>query len=159
MKLLKKKEPTDELKNWRPVCMANTEYKIYSRIITVRLQRIAEKHGILEETQEGFRAEHSTRRQVERLLHVLHKAKDANKQVYLTFLDFTNAFNSIDLEPSFRILEKYGIPDVDILRIMYKEAYFKAEAQGQHTGPIPLTRGTKQGDPLSPTLFNLVINI
>lgn len=150
VKLLLKKEPADTLGNWRPVCMANTEYKIYSQIITIRLQRIAESHGILETSQEGFRAERSTRRQIERLLHVLYKARDERKRVYLALLDFTNAFNSIDLEPSFLLLESYGIPDVHIIRNMYEGAHFKAEANGRFTAQISLSRGTKQGDPLSP---------
>jgi hypothetical protein len=62
-----------------------------------------------------------------------------------------------------QILEALNIPDVDLLLKMYQPgAYYKArmsQANGLVTARILLTRGTKQGDPLLPVIFNLTINM
>ena len=95
VQLLFKKPPSVKLTSWRPVCMAETSYRIFSTVIACRLQKMAEAHGILEHTQEGFRSSRSTRRQIERLCCILRESKMVGIPVVGVFLDFCNAFNSI----------------------------------------------------------------
>jgi ribonuclease HI len=158
--LLFKKHPSNKISNWRPICMAETSYRIFSSIVATRLQTVAEKSGILEHTQEGFRPLHGTRRQIERLLSILRKSKLARVPVIAVFLDFCNAFNSIDITAAIKILKSFGIPDIHVIEEMYRDAHFIVQGpDGTTTARIPLTRGTKQGDPASPIIFNIVINV
>jgi hypothetical protein len=126
--------------------MAETSYRIFSSIVATRLQTVAEKSGILEHTQEGFRPRHGTRRQIERLVCILRKSKLARVPVVAVFLDFCNAFNSIDITAAIKILKSFGIPDIHVIEEMYRDAYFTVRGpDGVTTARIPLTRGTKQG--------------
>ncbi len=80
----------------------------------------------------------------------------------MAYLDFKNAFNSIDVQACFKILRGYNLPDMDLLKKLYSDAYYDVRtSDGRLTSRIPLTRGTKQGDPLSlsPIIFNLTINM
>jgi hypothetical protein len=78
----------------------------------------------------------------------------------VAYLDFKNAFNSMDVQACLKILREYNLPDVDLLEQLYSEAYYEVRTtDGRLTSRIPLTRGTKQGDPLSPIIFNLTINM
>ena len=61
---LLKKEPNSSLKNWRPICLLQLSYKIFTAIVNSRLQRIAEHNGVFEHTQEGFRAKRSGKQQI-----------------------------------------------------------------------------------------------
>ena len=159
IRFLFKKHPATKLGNWRPITLIEFTYKILSCILTKRMNDLAEHYGILEETQEGFRRHRGTRRQFERVRHILRDQQRAGKKVYVAYVDFSNAFNAVDIEACMRAFEAFGFPDVDILRNIYKDAWFQACTDFGETAQIPLTRGTKQGDPASPTIFNVLLNI
>ena len=91
---LLKKQELQLLKNWRPITLLELSYKIFSAIITKRLQRIAEYYHIYDESQEGFRQGRSTRRQIERITQILHAQRRSKKPIYIAYVDFSNAFNS-----------------------------------------------------------------
>jgi hypothetical protein len=71
---LLKKEDVLHTAGYRPVYLLDTVYKILSAIVTDRLYRLAERHGLLDPSQEGFRRLHSTQRQVQSLHWVIQDA-------------------------------------------------------------------------------------
>jgi hypothetical protein len=54
------KPPATDISNWHPVCLLNTSNRLFSSIITRRLNRIAEEHDILDHVQEAFRRKRNT---------------------------------------------------------------------------------------------------
>lgn len=158
VRFLYKKGDMLDLNNYRPVCLQDAVYKILSAIITDRLYRISERHGLLDPSQEGFRRLHSTQRQVQSLHWAFEEARHHKRSLYCAYLDFKNAFNSVDHEALWRWLTEMNIPDVDLLRSLYLGAHYRAELPYGTTAPIQLFRGTKQGDTLSPLLFGLIFN-
>ncbi len=145
--------------NYRPVCLQDTVYKVLSAVLTDRLYHISEKYGLLADTQEGFRRLRSTTRQAQSLQWAIEDAAQRKTLLCIAYLDFENAFNSIDHEALWQWLESLGIPDVDLLRSLYKHAFYTAEFPYGSTARVQLTRGKKQGDLISPLLFELVFNI
>ena len=95
--LFKKGDPLN-IANYRPVCLQDTAYKILTAILTDRLYRLAERHQLLDASQEGFRRLHSTQRQVQSLHWAFESAAERKATLYCCYLDFRNAFNSIDHE-------------------------------------------------------------
>jgi hypothetical protein len=79
-------------------------------------------------------------------------AADQRKQLWVVYLDFANAFNSVDHESLWRWLRESNVSGVDLLRSLYDKSYYVADLPYRQSVPIPLTRGTKQGDKLSPHL-------
>ena len=144
--------------SYRPVCLLATVYKILSAIITDRLYRLCEQNGLLESSQEGFRRKRCTQRQVQSLHWVIEQAAQSGGTLYVAYLDFENAFNSVDHEAVWRWLAELNIPDVDLLRSLYEGAHYEADLPYGRSAPVTLTRGTKQGDILSPLLFGLIFN-
>jgi hypothetical protein len=145
VQFLFKKQPATDISNWRPVCLLAVSYRLFTRCITLRLNNIAEAYGIFDSVQEAFRHSRNTRRQVETLLNIIRLASRKGLKLVITYLDFRNAFNSVDVEACMRILEAMNIPDVDLIRSMYQGAYYQARTStGELTARIPLTRGTKQ---------------
>ena len=58
-----------------------------------------------------------------------------------------------------RWLTELNIPDIDLLRALYAaRAHYEADLPYGRSAPVYLSRGAKQGDILSPLLFNIVLN-
>ena len=138
---LLKKQELQLLKNWRPITLLELSYKIFSAIITKRLQRIAEYYHIYDESQEGFRQGRSTRRQIERITQILHAQRRSKKPVYIAYVDFSNAFNSVDVDAMLYILQQLNFPDTHILQEMYRNSWYQAGTIYGVTAKIPLKIG------------------
>ena len=102
-------------------------YKVLSAVLTDRLYRISEKYGLLADSQEGFRRMRSTTRQAQSLHWAFEDAARQKETLYVAYLDFENAFNSIDHEALWQWLERLGIPDIDLLRSLYRGAFYRAQ--------------------------------
>ena len=156
--LLFKKGDYDDPRNYRPIVLLSLIYKILTAIITDRLNHITEKYNLLDDSQEGFRKLRSTSRQIQSLLWDREDAEARSKALYLVYIDFKNAFNSMDLEAIWAWLELMNVPDVALLQNIYKDTFCQVDTPFGLSAPIFLTRGTKQGDCLSPLLFSLLFN-
>ena len=73
--LVKKAGSEGALEDLRPVCLMSTAAKIITGIWAHRLSTTLEERGVLEDVQEGFRPDRSTKRQVLRLLNCINDAK------------------------------------------------------------------------------------
>ena len=93
---------------YRPGCLLVKAYKCLSAIITDRLYRLAERHGLLDPLQEGFRTLCSTQRQVQSLHWALQEAAEHQETVYCCNMDFCNAFNNVDNLALWRWLRELG---------------------------------------------------
>lgn len=158
IKLLYKKGDPTLCKNYRPVVLLRACYKLYSSILTDRLYAISERHNLLHPSQEGFRRHRSCGRQAQSLFWAYQEAKKRKETIVVAFLDFANAFNSVDHPALWKWLREIGVPDVDMLEDLYSESYYQADTVYGTSAKVFLTRGTKQGDGLSPLLFSLIFN-
>ena len=128
--ILLKKEAFFDTGGYRQMCLLNTVYKCLSAIVTDSLYRLAERHCLLDPSQEGFRRLHSTVQQVQTLqsLHwAVQEAAERREQLFCVYLDLRNAFNSIDHQALWQWLKELNIPDVDLLQSLYSGAYYKAD--------------------------------
>ena len=99
--------------------MLNAGYKIYAKIVNNRLNTIA--HSLLLEEQCGFRKGRSCTDNIFSLKKILEKRREFNLKTYIAFIDYVKAFDMIDREQLWSIMQKNGYPKhlIQIIQGMY----------------------------------------
>ena len=157
--LIHKKGDEHDLGKWRPIALANTLYKLWTGMVTQCLVKHAEHYDILSSSQEGFRAETNTIRQLQNLANVLSEAKICQQDMYLLYITFSSAFNTIDHDKLLCIMHDLGFPQdvIEVIADLYTDAVTRIKLDFAVTDLIELGRGTIQGDIPSPILFLIFI--
>ena len=93
--------------NSRGIMLLVIASKVLCRIILSRMQSPVE--GKLRDEQAGFRWERSCFDQITTLRIIIEQSLEWNTGLYMVFLDFEKAFDSIDREMLWKILRHYGI--------------------------------------------------
>lgn len=116
--------------------------KILSRVILNRLKGALD--AILREEQAGFRKGRSCPDQIVTLCIIVEQSVEWQSSVYICFMDFAKAFDSVNRKGLCRLLPYYGAPAeiTNLIRKFYKG--FKA---------LIVHSGVRQGCLLSPPLF------
>ncbi|KAJ9521499.1 hypothetical protein QJQ45_008789 [Haematococcus lacustris] len=157
--LYKDKGEETDLNSYRPVGLANTVYKLWTSLITKTLSEYAEANGMLSKNQAGFRSHRNTTQQLQMLVMALEDAKLAKADIYALLVDFTSAFNTTCQDKLLWIMHDLGFPTdaTDAVKDLYTGATTRFKTPYGHTDPVPVDRGTIQGDSLSPFLFLIYI--
>ena len=155
--LLYKKGDLTETGNWRPIGLATTLYKLWTAMLTEALSSYAEHYDILSSSQEGFRKGHNTTRQLQTFMNVCSDAHLSQQDLYVFFVDFSAAFNTIDHDKLLQIMYDLGFPEdaVNVVQDLHTSATTYVDLPQGKTAHIDICRGTIQGDTLSPFLFSI----
>ena len=109
----------------------------------------------LSDIQAGFRKGRRTRDQIENILWIIEKAREFQKDIYFCFIDSTKAFDCVDHNKLWKILE-IGIPDLTCLMWNWYEGQEATLRTGYGTTDwFQIRKGVRQGCILSTCLFNL----
>ena len=73
------------------------------------------------DVQAGFRKDRGTRDQIANICWIIEKAKELQKNIYFCFIDYDKAFDCVDHNKLWKILQDMGIPDhlTCLLRKLY----------------------------------------
>ena len=82
--------------------------KVMVKILQTRLQQYVNRE--LPDVQAGFREGRGTRDQVANICWIIEKAKEFQK-IYFFFIDYAKAFDCVDHNKLWKILQEMGIPD------------------------------------------------
>ena len=109
----------------------------------------------LPDFQAGFRKGRGTRDQIANIHWIVEKAREFQKNIYFWFIDYAKAFDCVDHNKWWKILQEMGIPDhlICLLRNLY--AGQKATVRTRNgTDWLQIGKEVWQGCILSPCLFN-----
>jgi retron-type reverse transcriptase len=89
----------------------------------------------------------------------IYELKDKNHMIIS--LDAEKAFDKIQHAFMIKVLERSGIqgPYVNMIKALYSTPVANIKVNGEKLEAIPLKSGTRQGCPLSPYLFNIVLEV
>jgi hypothetical protein len=78
----------------------------------------------------------------------------------ITFVDYTHAFDSVNRNKLIECLKKFDVPDklIRLIALTLKHTRARVKINKDYTEEFIVKCGVKQGDPLSATLFSLVID-
>ena len=102
-------------------------------MLQARLQQYMNRE--LPDVQAGFRKGRRTRDQIANILRIIKKARECQKNIYFCFTDYAKAFDSVDHNKLWKILQEVGIPDY--LTCLLRNLYAGQEATvrpGHETG-------------------------
>ena len=99
-----KKGNADELKNWRPVTLLNCDYKIVATVLALRMQKIMPT--IINETQVGYIKDRLGGFNVRIVQDMIDFMKEKSLEGAIMMVDFTKAFDVIDISFIMTCLEK-----------------------------------------------------
>lgn len=145
-----------DIRNWRPITIGPIILRLFSNIVNRRLTEACPAHP----RQKGFTETPGCAENLQVLKGLIDMSKVSKRSLAVVFVDFAKAFDSISHQ---HIDAALACKKVDIhIRRLIKSAYRQCTTNvmtgSGFTPPIKLKVGVKQGDPLSPTLFNLALD-
>ena len=150
-----KKGALNNCNNWRGITLLSIPSKILAKIIINRISTATDEY--LREEQAGFRKGRGCTDQIFVLRNIIEQCTEWQRQLYINFVDFQKAFDSIHRESLWKILRSYGIPAklVDIIKSFYNN--FTCSLQNSNI-MFQVKTGVRQGCVMSSVLFNMVID-
>ena len=108
------------------------------------------------DVQAGFRKTRGTRDQIANISWIMEKAREFQKNIYFCFIDYAKAFDCVDHNKLWKILQEMGIPDhlTCLLRNLYAEQEATVRTAHGTTGLFQIGKGVRQDCILSPCLFD-----
>lgn len=153
-----KKGDLRQCSNWRGITLLNTVNKLLSSLILQRMSPVVET--ILRKEQAGFRPGRSCVDHINTTRIIIEQSIEYNSSLYLLFVDFERAFDTVSRPALWDALSSKGIPPkiIHLIRELYTDAKCKVRYRGEESQPFELNTGVKQGCVLSPTLFLLLLD-
>ena len=154
--LLPKSGDRTNVGNWRPITIGNLLIRLYAKIWDKRLR----KKITINERQKAFVPMDGCFENVKILQTVMKQSKKQKRELNIVFLDLAKAFDTVLHTSISKALERKGVPKevCDMVLDLYEGALTEIRTPVGKTRKIDINAGVKQGCPLSPLLFNLVMD-
>lgn len=142
--------------NYRGISVLSSIGRLYGRILTKRL----EQQTSITEEQSGFRSGRSCVDNLFCIKQLMDKSIAHGSELHLIFVDLKKAFDSVPLNKLWEALEDQGIQSVYInaIKKLYENAESCVRSGNSYSEEFKITKGVRQGCPLSPTLFKIYVN-
>ena len=159
MTLIHKKGDTKLLKNYRPISLTNTDYKIIAFVFARRLQKIIDK--LISKNQSAYIKGRFIGENATLILDIFDYCKENNYDGILLFLDFEKAFDSVEWNFLVKSLIKFsfGMEFITWIKILYCNPIFRVKNNGWLSKTCKMSRGIRQGCPISALLYIFVAEI
>ena len=121
------------------------------KILQARLQQYVNYE--LPDVKQG----RGTRDQIASIRRIIQKAREFQKYIYFSFLDYAKAFDCVDHNKLWKILKEMGVPDhlICLLRNLYAGQEATVRTGHGTTDWFQVGKGVRQGCILSSCSFNL----
>jgi hypothetical protein len=145
--------------NYRGITLLSVVGKLFGRVLNARLMRVGEQMGVFGQEQGGFRVD---RRCPERLF-VLHSMLSQRlvekKKTLCAFVDLRKAYDRVWRDGLWKQMWEKGVRGKAwrVVREMYRGVKSAVLVEGEASDYFEVEIGVRQGDVLSPWLFNIFV--
>lgn len=145
------KDPAD----YRPISMSSMFQRLHHRILAKRISKYVKFHS----AQRGFVETDGCLENVAILDHLIRASRKQHKNLFFACIDVRKAFDSVKHASIIRACRSFGLPDdfIDYIQDVYRDGFTRIDMKGMPRN-IRLNSGVRQGCPLSPLLFNMVVD-
>jgi hypothetical protein len=150
-----KKGNLAECGNWRGITLLSIPSKVMCKIIIQRIEPALDK--ILRKEQCGFRKGRGCTDHIFALKNILEQSSEWQRELYISFIDYEKAFDSLHRESLWKILKSYGIPDKIIQVIKQFYSNFSCTV-GTSDMSFQVKSGVRQGCVMSGLLFIIAVD-
>uniref|UniRef100_A0A8K9V8C7 Reverse transcriptase domain-containing protein n=1 Tax=Oncorhynchus mykiss TaxID=8022 RepID=A0A8K9V8C7_ONCMY len=155
--ILKKGKCPESCSSYRPISLLNVDRKLLSKILATRLEDSLPL--IVKGDQTGFIKVRKSCNNVRRLLNVIQAYQQSAVDGLVLSLDAEKAFDRVEWSYLLFALNKFGLGDnfIKWVKVLYDDPQAAVLTNGLRSNSFSIHRGTRQGCPLSPLLFALVM--
>ena len=125
----------------RTIALISNTSKVMLKIFQARLQQYVNHE--LPDVQAAFRKGRGARDQIANIRWIIEKAREFQKNIYFCFTDYAKAFDCVDHNKLWKILQEMGIPDH--LTCLLRNLYAGQEATVRTTWNNRLVPNRKRG--------------
>ncbi|CAG7825439.1 unnamed protein product [Allacma fusca] len=149
--LIYKKGDPANFKNYRPISLSNTDYKVFAIIVKDRLS------PVLKDIIGSYQTCNIPRRSMFDNLNFIRDATEEISEGAIVSLDQESAFDNVNRDFLYACLKAFDINDfiINFIKLLYNENNIIVKIGELLTSPISVQRGIKQGDPVASLLFIL----
>ena len=161
IRLLHKGKDLDRqnLSNYRPITLTNTDYKIVTKVLALRMQKVIKT--IINEDQAGFVKGRNIATHLRQIDDIIAYLNNKNKPRALIALDFAKAFDTLSKKCIVQSLEtfNFGPRFIGFVKTIMKDTESCIINGGWISDRFNTERGIRQGCPLSPLLFIVAVEM
>lgn len=154
-----KKDPYIPL-NYRGISLLSCVSKTYTSILNTRIINYCENNNLLEDEQNGFRKNRSCADHIFSLNTIIRNRINNKESTFCAFVDFEKAFDWVNRDLLLYRLQQYNVNGkvYKAIRKLYSNTWSCIRLNSSYTEFFNTKSGVRQGDNLSPTLFNIFLN-
>ncbi|MBS1969835.1 MAG: endonuclease/exonuclease/phosphatase family protein [Bdellovibrionales bacterium] len=140
---------------YRGIAVLSCLWKLISRIIAVRLRAIPLLH-----LQHGFRSRTGVLEAIATHKLYIQAARLRNEQLFAAYIDISRAYDSLDRPKLLQLIRSLGVGEniIGLLQHSFDAEQATVRLAGAFSRVFKTDRGVKQGDVISPLLFNIVMD-
>ena len=154
-----KQLPRDNLNNWRPISLTNTDYKLLAKLLAIRLSSVI--LDLISEDQVGFMKGRNIGNIIRMIDDTINYLDSKEKPGILFALDYKAAFDTISKEFILWSFERFnfGHKYIKWVKVLMHNTNSCVHYMGWLSETIEIQAGIRQGCPFSPMAFVLALEI
>jgi exonuclease III len=160
IKLIPKKGDLKQIKNWRPISLLNSVFKIISKARDNRLKKINDI--ILSRAQKGFTSKRYIQECIINITETINQCEADGVPGFVLALDMAKAFDTVHHEFATAVYKFFGL-GTNLINILNTITMNRTAAimldDGRTTEKFELGTGFTQGNNPSPKQFNMVAQV
>ena len=151
--LLYKKGTREDIRNWRPISLLNTDYKILSKVLAERLKKVLPE--IINSDQRGGVKGRLIGENIRLIEDILYEIENLEEDAIILLQDQEKAFDRVEADWLYACLKHFNFGDkyISWLKTLYKNSKSSVMTNGVQSSYFRVTRGIRQGDSLSALLY------